>query len=347
MRTGLPPTTDQFIFGDESSRTAHQYLVVGTVDCPRENLNAITTRLNATLKGRSEYSWNGSLSRDLDHFVDVVFQCIRQEQMWFRCMVVNTHQADHKKYSGGDRDLSLEKYTFVHLNGFARRQAALQELTRFYVELDNRTEKYKGPALMKSLNSRFKNETGHRWEIFADVDDVDSKSQIMVQAADVLAGCVAWVWNEQYKEKHDPKRMAFARKIAELANLRVSKIAEKHGILRRDIRNFGYVTQAYQETKNFTIWRMKMRIEQEKEAEAASASVIAQYPPEMTFAELGQTYHIGVTCFDCERVKADILGVMGPKKLRVRYRPECSGCGEKGFLTIRRQHQPRIRPTPS
>lgn len=193
MSTRNPAIHDHFIFGDESSRTAHEFCVVGTIDCPREHVEKIKTRLNVALKGHSEYAWRRDPSRELDYFVDEIFHFIGRGQWWFRCMVVKMRHANHQKFSHGDRDLSLEKFIFQHLLGFARRQADFEKLTRFYVELDNRTDKYKGPAQKATLHHRFGNETGHQWEIFADVTDVDSKAQIMVQAADVLAGCVAWV----------------------------------------------------------------------------------------------------------------------------------------------------------
>src|SRR5260221_38836 len=100
----------------------------------------------------SEYAWSRSPSRDQDHFVEEIFYFIKRRQLWFRCMVVNMHHSDPRKYSDGDKDLTLEKYIFQHLIGFARRQAELEKLTRFYVQLDNRTEKYKGPALRAALN---------------------------------------------------------------------------------------------------------------------------------------------------------------------------------------------------
>jgi hypothetical protein len=95
-----------------------------------------------------------------------------------------------------------------------------------------------------SLNHRFRKETGHRWEIFTDVQDVDSKAQIMVQAADVLAGCVAWVWNRQdANEKVDPQRVALANMIAGQAKLRLSDKAKRDGIEFGSYQNFGYTAR--------------------------------------------------------------------------------------------------------
>src|SRR5215217_5258073 len=100
----------------------------------------------------------------------------------------------------------------------------------------------------------------------------------MVQAADVLAGCVAWVWNRQYdNEKVDPRRIAFAQLIATQADLRVSPDAQKDGIERRHYLNFGYPTLPFQESKGFTIWKMNFRLDEEREARAEARSIYARY----------------------------------------------------------------------
>jgi hypothetical protein len=342
MATEPSAVHDHFIFGDESSRTAHRYLVVGTMDCAREHVEEIITRLNVALRGHSEYAWSRNPSRDLNHFVEEIFFFIKRRQLWFRCMVVNMHHADHGKYSEGDKDLSLEKYIFQHLLGFARRKADLEKLSRFYVQLDNRTERYKGPAQKAALNHRFRNETGHNWEIFADVQDVDSKSQVMVQAADVLAGCVAWVWNRQYaNEKVDPARVAFAELIAAQADLPLSPDAQLDGIKRRHFLNFGYPTLGFQETKGFTIWKMNFRLAEEREAKAAARKIYARYGSAATLGEVSKDYQIGAICFECTRSKPDILPNVAGRTLKDKYRPTCGRCHRKGYLLFRKRRPSR------
>jgi hypothetical protein len=332
---------DHFIFGDESSHTAHRYLVVGTTDCSREHLDEITTRLNAAKKNHSEYKWSRRPSRDDEHFVREIFYFIRRRLLRFRCMVVNTRHADHHKYSDGDKDLSLEKYIFHHLLSFARPEAALEKLSRFHVQLDNRTKKYKGAGQKATLNRRFRKETGHEWEIFADVEDVDSKTQVMVQAADVLAGCVAWVWNRQYaNETVDPRRIAFAQHIATEADLRVSPDAQKEGVERRHYLNFGYPTLPFQETKGFTIWKMNFRLNEERQARAEARSIYARYRGGATLGKVGQDYRIGAVCFECDRSTPDILANIAHRTLKEKYQPKCSKCHRRGYLLFH-EHRPR------
>lgn len=206
------------IFGDETSHTGHRYLVYGTIDCPREQVPTITGLLNAALKGRKEFKWSGELSRDLASFVDTVFKCRTKHGLSFRCMVVNTRHSDHRSYNEGDAYLGLEKYIFYHLLGYARRLPPTIP-ARFCVVLDKLKDKHRFEALHRSLNFRVRKDRIRPYDMYTDVIGVESHSQVLVQAADVLAGCVAWVWNEHYKNASDPDRIALATQIAERANL--------------------------------------------------------------------------------------------------------------------------------
>jgi len=307
------------------------------MDCPASQRDTITTRLHARLegRGRSEFKWSANPSRDLDGFVDEIFDLIKNNGLWFRCVVVKQSHVDHKTFSHGDKDLSLEKFIFTHLIRFARWQSELRTLTRFYVELDNRTPKYTGAGLKKSLNRRFTNETGHKWEIFADVTDVDSKSRIMVQAADVLAGCVAWVWNKQYKnEKVDPDRVKLAERIALRADLRAPPSAQNHRIGREDFRIFGYPTVRFMESEQrFAIWRLNLRKDQEDAVQKQRAEIAAQYPKRTTFNQLREDYHIGTFCFACDH-EQDVLPAVGFRPITSDHRPVCTLCGDKAYLTF-------------
>jgi hypothetical protein len=58
----LPAPSPVFhIFGDETSHTGHQYLVYGTIDCPREELPTITALLNQAKREGREFKWSGEL----------------------------------------------------------------------------------------------------------------------------------------------------------------------------------------------------------------------------------------------------------------------------------------------
>ncbi len=73
-----------------------------------------------------------------------------------------------------------------------------------------------------------------------------------MQAADVLAGCVAWVWNCHYSRKSDPDRAALAMLIASLADLYVTA-PERTTSRIETILNLGYATTMPFENDSFDL----------------------------------------------------------------------------------------------
>jgi hypothetical protein len=326
------------IFGDETSHTGHDYLAYGTMDCPRAELPAITSLLNEAKKGRREFKWSGEMSRDLEHFVDTIFLCRSRHELSFRCMTVKTAHADHHKHNDGDAYLGLEKYIFFHLLGYARRQHVTSN-TRFYVVLDKLKDKHTFDGLRRALNFRVRNESGRLFDMYPDVIGVESHTQVLVQAADVLAGCVAWVWNKHYEKRSDSKKVALAQKIATLANLDLSTTARADGVRRGHYLNFGYPTRRNQETHGFAIWEMNLIKEIESEARKKALEHLANFPSDMTFAELAERgFKIGIQCLKCNRRSANLFEFapsFGRRHLSDKHRPPCKICQKPGILTLR------------
>jgi hypothetical protein len=325
------------IFGDETSHTGHPFLVYGTMDCSREKLPTIIGLLTAALKGRREFKWSGELSRDLDRFVDTIFQCRAKHGLSFRCMVVNTRHTDHRKYNEGDHLLGLEKYIFYHLLGYARRLPKASP-ARFCVALDKIKDKHTFEALQRSLNFRVRNELGRKYDLFPDLIAVESHTQILVQAADILAGCIAWVWNERYTNSSDPDRVALATRIAQRVNLPVMAYAKADGVERKSFLNFGYPTLPHQEHR-FAIWEMYLRAREEQDLRAKSGEQLACFPVGTTYNDLKeQRFKVEVRCLRCSRRNPNFLvpdPTFGNRLLTDRYRPKCSECRKPGVLLLR------------
>lgn len=336
MTSTSPPVT--CIFGDETSHTGHHFLVYGTIDCPKDKRDTIVGILKPLLKGRTEFKWSGDLSRDLNEFVRAIFRCRAEHQLWFRCVVVNTRHADHKKYSGGDASLSLEKWIYNHLLGFARRLSA-DDQTVFEVTLDKIKEKEEFPALKASLNNQAQNIIG-RYPVFTDVTGVDSDTDILVQAADVLAGCVAWVWNCRYNKKSDPHRIALAELIASLADLYVTAPARAHGIKHRgNYLNLGYETTRPFEN-GFCIWELYLNRDRQTEMDLMQISIEQRqlFAPKATWADVRDKFKLVLRCVRCERSERDYLGKnpnYEKREVWERHRPVCKNCLKPtGILTL-------------
>ena len=267
----------------------------------------------------------------------VVFACRSNLGLNFRCVVVNTQHSDHRKYNDGDAYVGLEKYIFVHLLGYARRQHVASK-AQFCVTLDKLKDKHTFDVLKRALNGRARKELNRTYNMFTGVIGVDSHAQALVQAADVLAGCVAWVWNKHYEKTSDPDRIALAHKIAKYANLRLTDRARSAGVQRGHYLNFAYPTWPHQEN-GFAIWEMYLWKDKEAEARAQGAEQLACFPAQTTFADLrAMRFRVEMRCVRCDRKQPNLLQAnpaFGRRLLSDSFRPKCQVCGKRGVLLLR------------
>lgn len=77
----------------------------------------------------------------------------------------------------------------------------------------------------------------------------------MIQAADVLSGAVAWVWNKRYEKDASHHKRTLAAHVAMRAKLQPTKAAKTAGMKRGDVLTLGFQTLPHQE-EGFAIWSM-------------------------------------------------------------------------------------------
>jgi hypothetical protein len=247
------------IVGDESSHKGHHYLVYGTIGFNASRQSKIEARLRASIPETLtfERKWNhkGFLGLYLK-FVDQIFACCNDLGLSFRCTVIDAHQANSPEYRSDEPETSLERYIYHHLRGYARRTLA-PDTTRFVVTLDQSPLRRSAEVQAITLNHTFRRDSGKDFDIFESVVDGASKENLMIQAADVLTGAVAWVWNERYasKDASEHKR-SLASHIAKRARLPATGIAAKAGAKRGDLLTLGTPTLPHHESNGFAIWKM-------------------------------------------------------------------------------------------
>ena len=329
------------IFGDETSHTGgHEYLVYGTMFCDSENVQPVLDTLVASLGGRDfERSWNDNRFLHLYiKFVDAIFDCRKKYGLKFRCVVVNSRQSDHKKYNKSDPALGLEKYIFLHLMTYAR--DVPKGDPSLYVYLDKRSSRYTGETQKIVLNRRDRLEHGRKTEIFKLVKDVESDESRLVQAADVLAGAVAWVWNKRYDEEPGKHKATLARHIASKAQIPVPEAHLRNKIAPGDLLTLGHPTLPFAGNKGFHIWALDWEHEHIQEMTLRSKAQLAFFPPTMRIAEIGSRYKIDLVCPRCEKSVRDLANIypqVAKRTLAEAPTPVCSDCRikTKGLLFIR------------
>lgn len=338
---GSSPTHHLHIFGDESSHDGQsQFLVYGTISCPRERLPRIQAELEAAACGkRAELKWSAPHHRErLPGFVDAIFRCRDKYDLRFRCIVVNKHHEDHSRFKDDNAVPGLEKYIFLHLLTYARRWRGGQ--AQFHALLDCRSGRQLGEAQKRALNGRDAMESGRGYPIFANVIDVDSKSSRLIQAADVLSGAVAWVMNKRYEDPNaSQEKRDLVKHIAARARIGVMGLAAKAGLKRKDFMIFAYPTIPPQEEKGFAIWHLDLKFEKRVEVEAISRAQLLSFDHSTTLDDLSDLgYRIDVECPTCNITKRDVLSnnrSLG--QLGIRRRFKCGICQRIGFIRLRRK----------
>lgn len=333
------------IFGDETSHTGgHEYLVYGTMFCDSDKVQPILNTLTASLGGRDfERGWNHSGFLHLYlRYVDAIFECRARYGLKFRCVVVNSREADHQKYNNSDAALGLEKYIFLHLLTYAR--DVPKGDPSLYVYLDKRSSKYKGETQKIVLNRRDRLEHVRESEIFKIVKDVESDEHLLVQAADVLAGAVGWVWNKRHEQNPGRHKLSLAMHIAWRAQIPIAESRLRNSIAPGDLLTLGYPTLPHIGHKGFHIWALDWKTEHIKEMTLRSREQLSCFPPSMRFGELDPSYKVDLICPRCDKTIPDLIAtrpLLRERAMSALRRPICSDCKIKTQALI------FIRPDPA
>lgn len=333
-----------FLFGDESShRGDSKFLVYGLVSCPEETAVVIKDRL-AFPDFKHEFKWKRCASYIDAHkkFVNAIFDCIHSKQFRFECIVVNRRHMDNARYNDSDSDLALEKYIYRKLLNTALKAGPE---VRFVVRLDKGREKKYPPENMElMLNSGYRKEHPQKFAHlpFRSVKVVESHRSRFVQAADVLSGAVAWVWNKRYDDKDKgQEKESLAALVARRFDTQVTdKLALHRGVKQKHYLSLGYQTLPNVE-HGFSIWDFDLRAKKAEERRKFSAAQCAAVPdPKTRFRDLARSnYRINLECVYCnDKIKNSLdeptLKRFNSLRVSTTQRPICMECGRKRIAIL-------------
>lgn len=194
------------IYGDESSQNAHNYLVIGTIACEAERMDRVVAKLEAsiaTFRKASELKWEklGKLEQPMyEAFIGALFDTFKSENVRFHSIVVDMTKANDAKYNEGNSEIGFSKYVFTLLNKYTSLHKQLDPIFKVY--LDERDTTHTLDTTRRSLNRRAFNDYGHwKYPIFDTIEYVKSHEHRLVQAADIITGAVAYIWNGHHEQK--------------------------------------------------------------------------------------------------------------------------------------------------
>jgi hypothetical protein len=306
-------------------------MVYGTVSCHEGQLGYIAKALEFP-DFHHEFHWKRSGFLD-EHklFASAIFHCMKRHGLKFRCIVVNTRHMKHREFNQSDPDLGLEKYIYRQLLRYALNNKNAN--SRFHVTLDaGREKRYPPEQKQRMLNLGYKKESSFTHSPFLSVGTMSSKDSRFVQAADVLSGAVAWVWNKRYTDlEKGVKKEGLAQHIAAEAKLPVKHpLAIQRRVVPGHYLTLGYETYEFAE-RWISIWDFDLTREKRREQQALSTAQLSAIPDQTTtWGSLpGLGYSVRLACAYCN----DQLPNSPPDpkfedhRITARYRPRCQECG--------------------
>lgn len=234
------------IYCDESRQCKDRYMVLGGIIVPVANVAAF----NETMKKyRAEFNINGELKwskvsktkfTEYKSFVDYFFALINTDKIHFKCVIIDNHKVNHKKFSEGDKEKGFYKFYYQLLfNCFGRQYYSPDKNTKFLVHPDNRSSKYSLTELKDILNNGMAKQFGQGVRPFIAIEPKNSHDSDPVQINDIILGAVGFQKNDYHLlGTSSVVKKDLAQYIADKAGIKFLGNDTKYGQSRFSVWNF-------------------------------------------------------------------------------------------------------------
>lgn len=129
-------------------------------------------------------------------FIEYFFALNNTDYIHFHCIVLDTHQFNHKKFSAGNKEIGFYKFYYqLLLNCFARNYLRENEDDRFIIYLDQRGTNYSLTDLKDILNNGIRKKFGITEKRVVSIQPVDSKKCESMQINDIIIGAIGYEKN--------------------------------------------------------------------------------------------------------------------------------------------------------
>jgi hypothetical protein len=234
------------IYGDESYKDTHKFLVLGGLVLDARELPSIEADLLAVRKKHrketSEVKWSKCRSGNLrfyKDFLQVFFDRAVKDELHFHCMYIDTHTFNHARYNLGDAEIGFNKLIFqLLLHKFGRRYG---ESSPLFVYLDHRDAKDDPEAIRPMLNSALARDWNNHSRPFRGLQFRKSHKCELIQLNDLLIGAVGFRKNGRH---HSPDTAKHKRELALHIVKELLKVEPYPELVR---------------AKRFTMWKFKYK----------------------------------------------------------------------------------------
>lgn len=232
------------VYIDESSQTAHRYIILGGIIISALDSEMITESLRLARLPElpaMEIGWVKVSKAKLEayrRFVDVFFECSQQFELFhFHSIVIDSHKLNHTKFNQGSKEVGFNKEVFQLCSKFSR----VYPTRLFHIYPDNRPTKSATEDLRLMLNRALARKGDKRDWPFRRIHFRESHSCQLLQLVDLFTGAIAYHING-----HASKKDASIAKI-DLSNYILAKAGIANPLVDTAVRG------------KFTIWHRKLK----------------------------------------------------------------------------------------
>lgn len=185
------------VYIDETSQTKHRYLLLGGITLLAENAELIEktihrARLPELPAGEMGWKKISRSKRDAyERVVELFFNGVWAQLAQFHCLVVDTHQQDHRRFNEGSREAGFCKEIYQIVQKYRR----LYQGCMFHVYPDKRDTPQPTEELRLILNRGAHKTSDQRPWPFRRVHFRKSHDSQILQLSDILLGAVAYAHN--------------------------------------------------------------------------------------------------------------------------------------------------------
>ena len=194
------------IYSDESRHTSgsDDFMVIGAISCKRDEKRELVHKIHLLKKkhnAQGEFGWK-RLSPNKKEFYFELIDLFLENDLEFRCIVVDKRLIDDKTFNDGDKELGFYKFYYMMLKDELRSD----NIYHIYLDWQQNKQQHRFHNLKfflaKKLSDRAK---------ISCLEPVTSKNQPLIELADLFIGAVGYDYN---KRKESEIKVAFCRKLA-------------------------------------------------------------------------------------------------------------------------------------
>lgn len=236
-----------YVFCDESRQSQHRYMILGGIIINAKYMKTFENTMQGFRQDfnmTKELKWTKVSMAKLEEykkFVDYFFALNDTDYAHFHCLILDTHQINHKKYNKGDSDLGFYKFYYqLLLHSFGNRYCS-RGVKSLVVCLDQRTSRYSLSDLKDILNNGIYKRYGNATSPFKSVEAWDSKSSDVMQISDIILGAIGYHKNGYHLLADSSKaKINLANHISQKAGLTILGDGSRFGVHRFTTWNFRF-----------------------------------------------------------------------------------------------------------